>query len=204
MLQDPGFDWDDFFREAVRRRICLHMVSVLTYLGTAFSLPMPALERLALARQFSWEPELHRAEIRAIGQNRQQRGLVGKLAMSVAELLRSRRLFPRVDFQTDYGVTMRRCRRSSMPVPLDSGYSALLSPAAGGVLVIVSVAGEAQRRLDFDLWADGRWCCRLRIRSRVFPQGGACWQAFCRLPADCAEVVLMQTQTVEIVGRLLL
>ncbi|MDD2336410.1 MAG: nucleotidyltransferase family protein [Geobacteraceae bacterium] len=202
VLQNPNFDWDDFFREVEHRRICCHMYSVLTYLATAFSLPMPALDRLTASKLFPWEPALHRAEIRAIGQNSQQRGLAGRVAMVAAELLRSRRLNNRVDFQTDYGITMCRSRRSTKPVPVDSGYSATLSRAEGGVLVAVSMAGSLQGRLDFDLWADSRWCSRLRIRSLVFRTRSSCWQAFCRLPSDCAEVLLVHAQSAEIAARL--
>jgi hypothetical protein len=202
VLRDPEFAWDDFLHETERRRICCHMHSVLTYLAAAFSLPVPALDRLTRARQFPGETVLHRAEISAIGRDRQQRGLMGKAAMVAAELLRSRCLVPRVDFQTDFGSTMRRCRRSPTPVPVDSGYCATLIPADGGVLVTVSMAGSAERRLDFDLWSDGRWCSRLRIRPLVPVTLATSWQAFCRLPNDGVAVHLMHAPSAEIVARL--
>lgn len=203
VLRDPDFDWDDFCREAERRRICCHMASVLTYLATAFALPVPVLDHLARTRQFPGESVLHRAEMRAIGQDRQRRGVVGKAALFTAELLRSRQLHPRVDYRTDYGLTMGRCPGVPLPVPHDAVFRAELCPEFGGVLVTVAVAGPAPHRHDFDLWADERWCARLRIRSRFYPSGGACWQTFCPLPADTGEVVLMHTPTAEIIARLM-
>lgn len=202
VLQEPGFDWDDFTREVECRRICQHMVSVLTYLSSTFSLPVPVLDRLARSRQFPGERMLHQVEIRNVGRIRQQRGLAGTIAMFAAELLRSRRLYPRVDFQTDYSITMRRCRPMAAPVSNAYGYSAMLRPENGGVLISIAVASTALRRLDFDVWADDRWLIRLRVRSRMFSSVGSCWQSFCQLPAGCVTVVITDAESAETVALL--
>lgn len=202
VLRTPDFDWDDFFHQVERRRICWHMYSVLTYLSAAFALPVPSLDHLALSQRFPWERSLHEAEICAVARNRLQRGITGKAVMFAAELLRSRRLFQRVDFKTDYGIAMRREYRVSSPVPAGAPYLATLTPADNGVLVEVSVPGAVKNRFDFDLWADGRWYYRLRIRSVLIVKWDNCWRAICKLPAGCSEILLMHAQSAAIVAKL--
>ena len=153
----PEFDWDEFWNRVIERDIVLHACAVVDYLRGAYQLAVRDMPRPA-ARAGLVRRGIHAAEISAMGSSRVQRGLSGRLAMLVAEFLRSRSIHAHVSFRTDYTLSMRPAWNSSEVCKRDGDgftWAAAQSPA-GGVSILVRFAAPIARRVELDLWSGER------------------------------------------------
>lgn len=114
-----------------------------------------------------------------MGRSRAQRGLSGRLAMLVAESLRTRAIPAGVAFRTNYIVTMRPARGSAtMFKRQGDGFMWDAVPAGRrGVSIHVQFPTPLRQRVDLDLWSGDRWMRRLKTKPRLSSRASSVWLA---------------------------
>jgi hypothetical protein len=177
-MRAPNFEWAEFWDRVMQRDILLHARAVVGYLEKTVALPVRDVPE-PTRRQGGLKTAIHAAEISAMGRSRAQRGLSGRLAMLVAESLRTRTVPARVAFRTNYNVAMRPARGSAtMFKRQGDGFMWDAVPAGrGGVSVHVQFPAPLKQRVDLDLWSGERWMRRLKTKPRLSSRASSAWLA---------------------------
>ena len=178
-MRASDFAWPEFWARVEQRDILLHARSVVGYLQDAFALPVRDMP-VPTARRSRMKDVIHAAEISAMGRSRAQRGLSGRLAMLVAESLRSTSIRKRVAFRTDYTISMRPSHGSPGLLQREGdGFTWDATLARGGEISIsVQFAAPITQRVELDLWSGERWVRRLKLKTGMSARlGWTLWKA---------------------------
>lgn len=113
-----------------------------------------------------------------MGRSRAQRGLSGRLAMLIAESLRTRAIPARVGFRTNYIVAMNPTRASAIVLGQQGeGFVWDAAPAdRRGVSIQVQFPEPLMQRVDLDLWSGERWMRRLKLKPGLLSRTTSIWK----------------------------
>lgn len=176
-MRAPDFAWPEFWDRVIQRDILFHARAVVGYLEKTFGVPVGDVPEAA-RRQGAWKKTIHAAEISAMGRSRAQRGLSGRLAMLIAESLRTRAIPARVGFRTNYIVAMNPTRASAIVLGQQGeGFVWDAAPAdRRGVSIQVQFPEPLMQRVDLDLWSGERWMRRLKLKPGLLSRTTSIWK----------------------------
>lgn len=161
----PEFSADNFLKTLAERSLITAATPLLKYLEQHFELGFPSYSH----HQSLMKNLLFSKEAQAIGHSRKERGMWGRVFMWLAEFVRSKKITHRVSYATDLGVYARRSYTFLFASPTESQLNFRLNEDKHtrrlDIEIHIPINDSAQS--DYDLWFEGRWVTRIKIRSRL-------------------------------------
>lgn len=196
-IRSPDFDLDEFIERARRRRFSHQAVEVLHRLGFLFGLPEFDLPERRPRHSSRIGRKLYELETRAVAKPRSQRSFIDNAARMIAEAARFEWHAYQPGFRTDLGVrlTPTRSRNRYDNDAAEFRWSAS-QDANGRAALTIQFDAEPPKRADFDVWADGRWIARLRLRCKPWQASVRSWRASIEAPDHWRQMAIRNAEEV--------
>jgi hypothetical protein len=178
-MRSPSFCADDLVKVLADRSLTTACQPLVKYLADNFGLDLPPLTTpQTLIASFLFDQEA-----KAIRASRAQRGVWGRLFMWAGEFWRTKQWSHQVTYACDWGVYAQRTFlslfKTTKITKLTYELCGQLKPNT--LIVKIECFGPSSDRSDWDVWHEGGWLTRIRIRSRLKWLGlrgrGSVWSA---------------------------